>query len=277
MGQITILNFLVILESIILLIISIMLFSKTKNLTKLKKYQDELVALKSAKDTARDDFLPILVHELRSPLSVIRGAADLLIKSTENLSVDQIQTLLNQIKLSSTTLLNMVGSILDVSKMENGKFEINKAFNDFNSLLKEECAYFDPLTKIKKLTIQCNVDEKLNSFSFDTERIKQVLNNLITNAIKFSPEGGQIIVTSKKMGSDCQVEISDFGVGISDKEKPLLFHKFFQASNQAGVQKGTGLGLYISKGIVEAHGGKVWVENNTPQGSKFYFTIPATN
>jgi two-component system, chemotaxis family, sensor kinase Cph1 len=233
--------------------------------------------LKSAKDIARDDFLPILVHELRSPLSVIRGAADLLIKSTEDLSVDQIQTLLNQIKLSSTTLLSMVGSILDVSKMENGKFEINKSFNDINSLLKEECAYFDPLTKIKKLTIQCNIDEKISNFSFDAERVKQVLNNLISNAIKFSPEGGQIIVTSKKVGSNCQVEISDFGVGIPDQEKPLLFQKFFQASNQEGIQKGTGLGLFISRGIIEAHGGKVWVEDNSPKGSKFQFSIPIIN
>ena len=274
MEKITILNILVILESIILLIISFILFFRLKDLSKLKKLQDELNDLKSSKNSARDDFLPILVHELRSPLSVIRGAADLLIKSTDELSVVQIQTLLNQIKNSSTTLLTMVGSILDVSKMENGKFEINKTFSDINSVLNEECSYFDPLTKIKKLIIQCMVDKDIPNFSFDIERVKQVLNNLISNAIKFSSEGAVITVTSKKTGSDCVVYVSDLGVGIPEHEKNFLFQKFFQASNQNGVQKGTGLGLFISKGIVEAHGGKIWFENNSPQGSKFCFSIP---
>ena len=274
MEKITLLNILVILESLILLIISFILFFKLKDLSKLKKLQDELNDLKSSKNSARDDFLPILVHELRSPLSVIRGAADLLIKSTDELSVVQIQTLLNQIKNSSTTLLTMVGSILDVSKMENGKFEINKTFSDINSVLNEECSYFDPLTKIKKLIIQCMVDKDIPNFSFDIERVKQVLNNLISNAIKFSSEGAVITVTSKKTGSDCVVYVSDLGVGIPEHEKNFLFQKFFQASNQNGVQKGTGLGLFISKGIVEAHGGKIWFENNSPQGSKFCFSIP---
>jgi signal transduction histidine kinase len=274
MEKTTLLNTLVILESIVLLVISYILFFKLKDLSRLKKIQEEFNNLKSSKNSARNDFLPILVHELRSPLSVIRGAADLLIKSTDELSVAQIQTLLNQIKSSSSTLLTMVGSILDVSKMENGKFEINKTYGDINSVLKEECSYFDPLTKIKKLSIQCTVDENIPNFSFDTERIKQVLSNLISNAIKFSPEGSVITICSRKIGSDCRVEVSDLGVGIPENEKASLFQKFFQASNQDGVQKGTGLGLYISKGIVEAHGGSIWFENNIPQGSKFCFSIP---
>ena len=274
MEKTTLLNTLVILESIVLLVISYILFFKLKDLSRLKKIQEEFNNLKSSKNSARNDFLPILVHELRSPLSVIRGAADLLIKSTDELSVAQIQTLLNQIKSSSSTLLTMVGSILDVSKMENGKFEINKTYGDINSVLKEECSYFDPLTKIKKLSIQCTVDEDIPNFSFDTERIKQVLSNLISNAIKFSPEGSVITICSRKVGSDCRVEVSDLGVGIPENEKASLFQKFFQASNQDGVQKGTGLGLYISKGIVEAHGGSIWFENNIPQGSKFCFSIP---
>ena len=228
MEKTTLLNTLVILESIVLLVISYILFFKLKDLSRLKKIQEEFNNLKSSKNSARNDFLPILVHELRSPLSVIRGAADLLIKSTDELSVAQIQTLLNQIKSSSSTLLTMVGSILDVSKMENGKFEINKTYGDINSVLKEECSYFDPLTKIKKLSIQCTVDEDIPNFSFDTERIKQVLSNLISNAIKFSPEGSVITICSRKIGSDCRVEVSDLGVSIPENEKASLFRNFFR-------------------------------------------------
>jgi signal transduction histidine kinase len=168
----------------------------------------------------------------------------------------------------------MVGSILDVSKMDSGKFQINKVFTDINQVLREECAYFEPLTKIKNIELLCQTDEHLPTFSFDPERIKQVLNNLISNAIKFNSSGGKICIISEKVDGACKVEVCDTGVGIIDKEKPFLFQKFFQASNQEGVEKGTGLGLVISRGIIEAHGGKIWVENNKPKGSRFIFTIP---
>lgn len=265
MEQTLILNILVILEAILLLVISIILFTKTKTLTKLKSNED---------NPMKDDFLPMLVHELRSPLSVIQGAADLLIKTTDELSAEQIQTLLGQIKSSSSTLLGMVGGILDVSKMESGKFEISKTFGDINAVLRDECSYFEPLAKIKNLTLNCVEGEDLSNFNFDPDRIKQVLNNLISNAIKFNSPDGEITISSKKVDGMCRIEVRDSGVGIPDKEKPFLFHKFFQASNQKGVQKGTGLGLVISKGIVEAHGGKIWVDNNKPKGSTFVFTLP---
>ena len=133
MQQTHLLNILVILESIILLVISILLFSKTKNLTKLKQYEEEFIKSQAKKQATQDDFLPMLVHELRSPLSVIQGAADLLMKSTSELSSEQIHTLLNQIKSSSSTLLGMVGSILDVSKMESGRLLCSLASGDVSA------------------------------------------------------------------------------------------------------------------------------------------------
>lgn len=274
MPQTYLLNILVILESILLLVISLILFSKTKNLTKIKKYEDAFIEVQAKKQAMQNDFFPMLVHELRSPLSVIQGAADLLIKSTADMSAEQIHTLLNQIKSSSATLLRMVGDILDVSKMESGKFQINKSYSDINGVIKEQCSYFESLTKIKDINMECKVDEQLPSFGFDAERIKQVLSNLLSNAVKFTSEKGKIIVQSKKVDGVVRVEINDTGIGITDADKPLLFHKFFQASNQNGVEKGTGLGLVISKGIVEAHGGKMWVEDNKPKGSKFIFILP---
>ncbi len=274
MQQTYLLNILVILESILLLVISLILFSKTRNLTKLKKYEDAFIESQAKKQAIQNDFFPMLVHELRSPLSVIQGAADLLIKSTDSLSAEQIHTLLNQIKTSSAALLGMVGGILDVSKMESGKFQINKIYTDINNILREESAYFESLTKVKEVILECKTDEHLPSFSFDPERIKQVLSNLLSNAVKFSSTGGKITVISKQIGEVVRVEVCDEGVGISDSDKPLLFQKFFQASNQNGTEKGTGLGLVISKGIIEAHGGKIWVEDNKPKGTKFIFALP---
>lgn len=273
--QVYILNILVIVESILLLITSLILFSKTRNLTNLKKYEEALINAQAEQQAKENDFFPMLVHELRAPLSVIQGAADLLIKSTEDLNAEQIHTLLNQIKISSSSLLEMVREILDVSKMEGGKFQINKTYGSIEDVLKEQCSYFEPVAKVRKVTLSCPKLEDLPSFSFDPERIKQVLNNLISNAIKFSLEGGSIVITSKKDYGFVRIEVVDNGVGVADKDKPLLFQKFFQASNHKDIkEKGTGLGLVIAKGIVEAHGGKIWVEDNKPKGSKFIFTIP---
>jgi signal transduction histidine kinase len=273
--QLYILNILVIVESVLLLVTSLILFSKTKNLTKLKKYEEAIINAQAEEKAKQDDYFPMMVHELRSPLSVIQGAADLLIKTTDSLNAGQIHTLLNQIKTSSSGMLKLVGDILDVSKMEGGQFQLNKTFGSIEDTLKEECAYFESLAKVKNVTLACPTTEGLQSFSFDSERIKQVLNNLLSNAIKFSSEGGSVTVLVTKDDGFVRIEVSDSGVGISDADKPLLFHKFFQASNQDGVkEKGTGLGLFISKGVVEAHGGKIWVEDNKPQGVKFIFTLP---
>lgn len=273
--QAYILNIFVIIESILLLVISLILFSKTKNLTKLKKYEEAFIQTQAEKQAEQNEFFPMMVHELRSPLSVIKGAADLLIKSTDELDAEQIHTLLNQIKSSSSSLLKMVGDILDVSKMEGGKFQISKTYGDIVDVLKEQCSYFESLTKVKNITLSCPSSGEIANFSFDPERVKQVLSNLLSNAIKFTSEGGKITVSAKKNDGSVMIEVADNGIGIPDKDKPLLFHKFFQASNQAEVhEKGTGLGLVICKGIVEAHGGKIWMEDNKPKGAKFMFTIP---
>lgn len=273
--QTYILNTLVILESVLLLVISLTLFSKTKNLTRLKKYEDAFIEEQAKKHSEQNDFFPMVIHELRSPLSVISGAADLLIKTTDELDAEQIHTLLNQIKSSSSGLLKMVGDTLDISKMESGKFQINKTYGDIEDVLKEECAYFESLAKVKNITLSCPSSEKIPSFSFDPDRVKQVLNNLLANSIKFCSEKGVVAVSARKDDGFVIVEVTDDGVGIPDKDKPMMFHNFFQASNQTGVgEKGTGLGLAICKGIIEAHGGKIWLEDNKPKGVKFTFLLP---
>jgi signal transduction histidine kinase len=273
--QTYILNILVILEAILLLVISLILFSKTRNLTKLKRYEEAFIEEQAKKHSEQNDFFPMMIHELRSPLSVIHGAADLLIKSTEELDAGQIHTLLNQIRSSSSSLLKIVGDILDISKMEGGKFQINKTYGNIEDILKDECSYFESLAKVKNITLSCPVSGKIPSFSFDPDRVKQVLNNLLSNAIKFCSEKGNITVRAINDARSVTISVVDNGVGIPDKDKPLIFHKFFQASNQNGVrEKGTGLGLAICKGIIEAHGGKIWMEDNKPKGVKFIFSIP---
>jgi K+-sensing histidine kinase KdpD len=129
---------LIVAETLLLLVITVILFYALHRTSILKKHEENLIS----SQIRQRDFIPVLVHELRAPLSVIQGASDLLLKEVKELTADQIHTLLSQIKSSSGSLLKMVGDILDVSKMDSGKFEVNRVYANINNLLQEECGYF---------------------------------------------------------------------------------------------------------------------------------------
>ncbi|OGC69748.1 hypothetical protein A2415_04700 [candidate division WWE3 bacterium RIFOXYC1_FULL_39_7] len=269
---------LIIIESLLLLVLLIFFIYKS---VKLSHLINEVILLRRNSEKQnqvqreRDDFLAMLVHELRSPLSVMKGASDLMLKDAQNLSKEQIETLLNQIKSSSSGMLNIVNDILDISKLESGKFEIVKVKGNINQILIEESAYYVPMANSKQIKINNNVDEKLPEFEFDPDRVRQVLKNLLSNAVKFTAENGSIELRSELRGDMVTVCVCDTGDGITDDMKHKLFHKFVQLNNHNHTkERGTGLGLVIAKGIVEAHGGNIWIEDNNPKGSKFVFTLP---
>ena len=268
---------LIVLETIVIFVLIGLLFFKasklsglSKEITNLKTYDKYLEDIQKQ----RDDFLAMLVHELRSPLSVIKGASDLMLKEAHRLSKEQIETLLAQVRNSSTGLLKIVNDILDISKLESGKFEITKEENDLNVVLTDECDYYKSLANEKQIEILTQLDVSLEKFKFDPDRVRQVMNNLLSNALKFSTEGGKVIVKSNKQNERVFVSICDDGPGITDDMKHRIFHKFVQGGDNHTREKGTGLGLVISKGIVEAHGGSIWVEDNKPRGACFIFNIP---
>lgn len=223
----------------------------------------------------REDFTAMMIHELRSPLTVIRGISDFLMKEKDRLKTEQFDNLMNQVKKSSTSLLTVVNDLLDAAKVESGKFEVLKKINDINELLHEEVKYYSGLAGEKDTRITVETDKSIQKFNFDYQKLSQVLNNLLSNAIKFT-KGGEVKVVSKNLGNEVEISVSDTGDGISDEMKPKLFNKFTQFRNSAiSNVDGTGLGLVIAKGIVEAHDGKIWIEDGEPHGSKFVFTIPS--
>ena len=223
----------------------------------------------------REDFTAMMIHELRSPLTVIRGISDFLMKEKDRLKTEQYDNLMNQVKKSSTSLLTVVNNLLDAAKVESGKFEVLKKINDINELLHEEVKYYSGLASEKDTRITVETDKSIQKFNFDYQKLSQVLNNLLSNAIKFT-KGGEVKVVSRNLGNEVEISVSDTGDGISGEIKPKLFNKFTQFRNSAVSNvDGTGLGLVIAKGIVEAHGGKIWIEDSKPHGSKFVFTIPS--
>jgi two-component system, sporulation sensor kinase E len=275
------------LESLVVISVSVTILSLVFLFLYLKKYQELYDIKLKLHDTEkreqnykemqriREDFLAMLIHEFRSPLAVIRGSADLILKEVDALDKDQIFELLKQIQSSSTDLLDMVNDMMDVSKLEAGRYELFVKQFDINRVLTEESKRYYALVKEHNEYMEMELDRSIPKFSFDADKIKQVMNNLISNAIKFTPAGGHIYVTSKLAGDCVRITVADTGMGIPDDLKPRLFHKFVQGrENGVRHEKGTGLGLVIVKGIIEAHGGSIWVEDNTPKGAKFVFTLP---
>ena len=271
---------LVVISSSISALATVFLYLYFKKFQEVLELKDKVRRLQALEEhdqeiqRVRDDFLAMLVHELRAPLSVVRGSADLLIRETTSMTQKQISDLLGQIRSSSSELLNLVNDLLDVSKLESGGFELFKRDIDLNEVLMDELHRFEMLAKEKGITLEGRLDPRLSSAIFDPERIRQVINNLLSNALKFTPSPGKVYLNSEKIDDKVKISVDDSGKGVPEDIKGKLFHKFVQGRSNGTADKGTGLGLFISKGIVEAHGGNIWVEDNKPQGSKFVFTLP---
>lgn len=224
----------------------------------------------------KEDYMAMMIHDIRTPLSVIRGAADILLVEDKNLQQEDKEKLLNQIKETSEELLKMAGNILDVSKIEMGRFEIHKVKADLNMILKGEHDYFLPLVNKNGLKMEIKLDPGISKVDLDPDQLKRVLNNLISNAIKFTPSGGSILISSKKFNSSSiEVCVADTGIGIKDSIKKKLFNKFIQGDQtEKSAGTGYGLGLVVVKEIVSLHGGKIRIEDNIPKGTRFIFTLP---
>lgn len=225
----------------------------------------------------RQEFTAMMVHELRAPLTAIRGSSDILLLHQEQLKKTEVEDLMRVMKKESEDMLKLVSDLLDVAKLEQGKFTIEKVSQEITPTLEDQVKSFQSQAKEKELTIRLEVDKNISTIEFDRTRISQVLSNLLLNAIKFTDRGGVITVIAKKNHSQVVVSVSDTGVGMNTEQVEGLFNKFKQLKiTGTEGEQGTGLGLVIARGIIEAHGGKLWVESREKIGSTFYFSIPIT-
>lgn len=220
------------------------------------------------------DFSAMIIHELRSPLSVIRGTSDFLLKEEKNLDIAQKESFLAQIKDSSDRLLKLVNDLLDSAKIESGNIELFKSEVDLNKLTSEVVDYYAKSAEQKKIALSVDLAKDMPTLQADADKLRQVLNNLISNGLKYTDEGGEVRVSTKKEDSSLRLLVADTGKGIEDVNKELIFQKYKQMEYAKTTEKRTGLGLAISKGIVDAHNGKIWVENNAPKGSVFIVELP---
>ena len=237
---------------------------------------EEQVLLAEAASRAKSDFLSNMSHEIRTPMNAIIGMTNIG-ESASNL--EQKDHSFSRIKDASRHLLGVINDILDVSKIESGKFELSDAPFDFEKLLEQVVNVISFRIDEKNQQFSVNVDRVIPKILIgDDQRLAQVITNLLSNAVKFTPEGGSIDVRTYYLGEEngiCQIKVAvtDTGIGISPEQMPLLFKSFQQAeSNITRKFGGTGLGLVISKSIVEMMDGAIWVESEIGKGSVFSFT-----
>lgn len=231
---------------------------------------EELVKELQYMNDLKNDFIASLSHELRTPITAVKGTIDILkrgiLGELNRAQQDIIETANKGIK----RLLTQVNELLDFAKLENGRFELTYEDSNFHEILDEAVRILAPLTDKKKQTIIVQNKAQV-SMKLDKQRILQVLLNLLYNANKFTPDGGSLTINSFINNRNLQVEVQDTGIGIPVDKQKNIFMKFYQVNNQLN---GTGLGLAISKQLVELHGGNLWFTSIEGKGSEFNFMLP---
>jgi two-component system sensor histidine kinase GlrK len=226
-------------------------------------------------DKMKTDFFSSISHELRTPLTSIKEGTSLLMEGIGGEITEKQRKLLNIIAGESRRLIELVNSSLDLSKMEAGMMVFNFTKDDITPLIKKAAGEIEPLAMAKKIHLQVENYERLPLVKMDRERVLQVLRNLLGNAVKFTPEGGEVRISAHREDGRVKVSVKDTGPGIPAENLTTIFEKFQQGPlKKSKEMKGTGLGLALVKQIVIAHGGKVWAESEPRQGSSFIFVLP---
>jgi len=240
--------------------------------------KDRLESSKKNKRNANDDIPYLIVHELRSPITAIKNSAETLISGKSVLTNTEKKQFLELIYQQSKLLLEQIQLIMDVAKLDAGKLTITKTQGNMGEFISQQTKIF--LLSAKKKNISLNVEiEDTPIISFDPIHIGQVLNNLISNSLKFTQEGGKIYVKvgmSNPTANYLTVSVADTGRGIPKDFQKRLFSKFSQSPEtpQEIAKQGTGLGLYLTKGIIDAHKGTINVESEEGKGTTISFNLP---
>ena len=222
----------------------------------------------------KSEFLASMSHELRTPLHTIIGFSELLTEELEGPLNAKQKRFLGHVLQDSRHLLQLINEVLDISKIEAGRLELQCEAFDFTACVGDVLAGIQPQAVAKNIRV-----ENRNTFAdllyADRLRIKEILYNLLSNAIKFTPNDGLVWIESIADDSFLRVTVGDNGIGIPAEEQAAIFEKFYQVgSTTSGVREGTGLGLPITKKLVELHGGRIWVESQPGQGSRFTLILP---
>lgn len=225
------------------------------------------ISQRRALQQMQQEFMAMISHDLRNPLTSVKGYAQMM-QRRQSYNEEAVEIILTQTR----QLERLVGDLLDATQIEAGRLELQPTPGDLVELVRSHVEQAQALTTAHTLYLVAP-EHPLPGW-FDHDRLGQVLQNLLSNAIKYSPEGGAIGVRVEDLGRAARVSVADEGEGIPEEALPRLFERFYRAANAASRAKGLGLGLYISRSLIEAHGGRIWAESRPGQGSTFTFVLP---
>ena len=223
-------------------------------------------------ETVRRDFVSNLSHELRTPLASLKALAETLQEGALE-DPPAAQRFVDQIQIEVDALTQMVNELLELSKIESGRFSLERSPVAASDLLRSAAQRMQVQAERANITVRVECEEDLPRVQVDSQRLEQVLINLIHNAIKFTRPGGEVLLGAESGPGEVRFSVRDSGVGIPADEVSRIFERFYRV-DKSRTGRGTGLGLSIAKHIVEAHKGRIWAESTEGQGSMFYFTIP---
>ena len=222
----------------------------------------------------KSEFLANMSHELRTPLNAIIGFSEVLTERMFGELNEKQDEYLKDIYASGTHLLSLINDILDLSKIEAGRMELELTDFDLSQAIDNALILVRERAGRRGIALEHSVDERLGEIRGDERKVKQVLLNLLSNALKFTPEGGRVEVRAGFVDGMAEISVTDTGVGIAPEDQGAIFEEFRQAGTAEKKVEGTGLGLTICRKFVELHGGRIWVTSQVGMGSTFTFTLP---
>jgi len=225
----------------------------------------------------KDEFVSTLSHELRTPLSITKEGVSLILDEIPGKINSEQREILQMSKDNLDRLAKIIDDLLDISKIKTGKIELKKSVVDMLAFIKETYLRWKPEADKNKQRLDISLPKGPVDISIDRDRATQITDNLISNAIRYTPEKGKVLVRLKDNKDSIEITVSDTGIGIAKNEIKNVFNKFQQFGRTAGPgAKGTGLGLAIAKDLVRMHGGSIEVKSEIDKGSVFSFTLPKT-
>jgi signal transduction histidine kinase len=231
------------------------------------------IAIENARLFQQSDLLSEVVHELRTPLTSIRGYSKMLLLA-EDIDQEKKQEFAETIHREAVRLGQMINDFLDLARLESGRTYMTHEPVNMSEVISETLAILQPQAAERQISIPLQVPETLPTLIGDVDRLKQVMVNLVSNAVKYNREGGRVDIEVQVGEDELNVAVRDTGRGIAEEDLPHIFEKFYRVNDPEQQTKGTGLGLSITKHIVEAHGGTISVQSAKGQGSTFAFSLP---
>lgn len=247
------------------------IYEQSRALNEMQTKLLEEIEFRKEAERKKDEFISIASHELKTPMTSIKGYIQLLERSLNKEDLETTRIRLHKVQNQVEKLNLLVADLLDISKIESGKLKFNKKYFSFDKILDHIVEIMQHANPKVKFIKKGGIDTEIFG---DEMRIEQVIINFMTNAIKYAPDSDEVHITAERRGDEIYFSVRDFGIGMAKEHQHQIFGKFYRVEETSEQFQGLGIGLYICLEIIERHGGKIGVTSEPGEGSEFYFTIP---